>query len=166
MIGQLEIRKVLPHRFPMLLLDRVTEVGPGERVTAVKAVTCNEPWYQGLGPDAPAEAYGYPRVLLLESWCQSAGLLATWESPDPDVLEGQVMLFGSVSGVEYHRPVLPGDVLEHRASITRVVDDTVIIEGGSTVAGEPALTVGLAVLAFRPAAELRPGDPAPAPALA
>ncbi|MCA6094674.1 beta-hydroxyacyl-ACP dehydratase [Streptomyces sp. SCA3-4] len=162
MTGQLEIRKVLPHRFPMLLVDRVTDIVPGERITAVKAVTCNEPWYQRLGPEAAAEDYAYPSVLLMESWCQSAGLLATWESPNPDVLDGNVMLFGSVSGLRYHRPVLPGEVLEHRAAISRVLGDNVIIEGESRVGGEPVMTVASAVMAFRPADELRPPGPAPA----
>ncbi|MFH9263220.1 MULTISPECIES: 3-hydroxyacyl-ACP dehydratase FabZ family protein [unclassified Streptomyces] len=161
MIGQSEIRRVLPHRFPMLLVDRVLDVVPGERLTALKAVTCNEPWYQNLGPDAAPQDYAYPRVLLTESWCQSAGLLASWESPDPDVLEGKVMLFGSVSEVAYLRPVLPGDVLEHRASISRVLGDTVIVEGESTVGGDVVMTVGRAVMAFRPAEELRPADTDP-----
>ncbi|MER6623308.1 beta-hydroxyacyl-ACP dehydratase [Streptomyces sp. NPDC000931] len=163
MIGQFEIRKVLPHRFPMLLVDRVLDVVPGERVIAVKAVTCNEPWYRDLGPEAGPRDYAYPRVLLTESWCQAAGLLATWEAPDPDVLEGRVMLFGGVSDVAYLREVLPGDVLEHRASLSRVLGDTVIVEGESTVNGRAVMTVGRAVMAFRPAAELRPGEPGSAP---
>lgn len=154
MIGQSEIRRVLPHRFPMLLLDRVTEIVPGRRVTAVKAVSCNEPCYQHLGPQAAAGDYAYPRVLLTESWCQSAGLLATWEAPDPDVIEGKVMLFGSVSGVEYHRPVLPGDVLVHQASISRVVGDTVVFDGESRVNGVAVMTVERAVMAFRQAGTL------------
>ncbi|MER6300592.1 beta-hydroxyacyl-ACP dehydratase [Kitasatospora sp. NPDC001539] len=155
--GQPEIRRALPHRFPMLLVDRVLDVVPGERITAVKAVTCNEPWYRDL-PEG-AEDFGYPQVLLMESWCQAAGLLATWEDPNPDVLTGKVMLFGAVTGLRYHGPVLPGDVLEHRATITRTLGDTLIIAGESRVDGAPVLTVDSAVLAFRPAGELRP-DPA------
>ncbi|MFB8237915.1 3-hydroxyacyl-ACP dehydratase FabZ family protein [Kitasatospora purpeofusca] len=151
--GQAAIRRVLPHRFPMLLVDRVLEVVPGERITAVKAVSCNEPWYREAADDAD---FGYPQVLLMESWCQAAGLLATWEDPDPDVLTGRVMLFGGVSGVEYHRPALPGDLLEHRATVVRALADTLIITGRSLVDGEPVLTVDSAVLTFRPAGELRP----------
>ncbi|MFI6849633.1 beta-hydroxyacyl-ACP dehydratase [Kitasatospora sp. NBC_00085] len=156
--GQPEIRRALPHRFPMLLVDRVLEVAPGERITAIKAVTCNEPWYRDL-PEEAAD-FAYPQVLLMESWCQAAGLLATWEAPNPDVLTGQVMLFGAVTGLQYHRPVLPGDVLEHRATITRTLGDTLIIAGESLADGVPVLTVGSAVLAFRPAEDLRP-DPVP-----
>ncbi|GAA2801207.1 beta-hydroxyacyl-ACP dehydratase [Kitasatospora sp. CM 4170] len=152
--GQAAIRRALPHRFPMLLVDRVLDVVPGERITAVKAVSCNEPWYRDV-PEG-AEDFAYPQVLLMESWCQAAGLLATWEDPNPDVLTGRVMLFGAVTGLAYHGPVLPGDVLEHRATITRTLGDTLIIAGESLVDGEPVLTVESAVLAFRPAEELRP----------
>lgn len=161
--GQADIRARLPHRFPMLLVDRVTAVAPGDRLTAVKAVSCNEPWYADLGPDTPADGFGYPETLLAESWCQAAGLLATWDDPTPDVLTGRVMLFGGMSGVEYHRPVLPGDVVEHHVRLGRSLGDTLIFEGSSTVADEPVLTVERIVMALRPAEELRPegdGDPA------
>ncbi|MEV7184257.1 3-hydroxyacyl-ACP dehydratase FabZ family protein [Kitasatospora sp. NPDC058063] len=162
MTGQAQIRARLPHRFPMLLVDRVLELEPGRHLTAVKAVTCNEPWYAELGPDTPEEGFGYPQSLLVESWCQSAGLLATWDDPNPDVLTGQVMLFGSMSGVVFHHPVLPGDVLEHRVRISRAVGDTVIFEGESLVAGRPVLTVGSVVVAMRPAEVLRPNPGAEA----
>lgn len=153
--AQAAIRGRLPHRFPMLLVDRVTELVPGARLTAIKAVTCNEPWYSGLGPDTPDEDFRYPQTLLIESWCQAAGVLATWEDPQPDVLGGKVMLFGGMSGVEYHLPVYPGDVLEHRVELARALDDTLIFEGVSTVGPATVLTVERAVMALRPAEALR-----------
>ncbi|MGY0070581.1 3-hydroxyacyl-ACP dehydratase FabZ family protein [Streptomyces sp. QTS137] len=156
MNGQTEIRGRLPHRYPMLLVDRVTQVEPGHSLTALKAVTCNEPWYANLGPDTPEEGFGYPKSLMVESWCQSAGLLATWDAPNPDVLTGQVMLFGGMTGVEFHRTVLPGDVMEHRVLAGRRVDDTVMFEGESLVDGKTVMTVGRIVMAFRPADVLRP----------
>lgn len=159
--AQAQIRARLPHRFPMLLVDRVTELVPGERLVALKAVTCNEPWYAELGPEHPESAFAYPATLLVESWCQSAGVLATWEAPNPDVLSGQVMLFGGMSGVVFHGPVLPGDVVEHRVALSRSLGDTLIFEGTSTVDGEPVLTVERVVMALRPATALRP-DPHPA----
>ncbi|KJS54227.1 3-hydroxyacyl-ACP dehydratase FabZ family protein [Streptomyces rubellomurinus] len=162
MTGQVEIRGRLPHRFPMLLVDRVLDVEPGQRITAIKAVTCNEPWYAELGPDTPPEGFGYPQSLLVESWCQSAGLLGTWDDPNPDVLSGKVMLFGSMSGVQFHGQVLPGDVLEHRVRVSRAVGDTVIFEGESLVDGQPVLTVASVVVAMRPAEVLRPGESASA----
>ncbi|GGS36179.1 3-hydroxyacyl-ACP dehydratase FabZ family protein [Actinokineospora fastidiosa] len=151
-----DIRRVLPHRYPMLLVDAVTELVPGERLTARKAVTANEPWYADLPDDLRAEQLAYPQVLLVESWCQAAGVLATWESPNPDVLTGTVMLFGGISGIEFHRPVMPGDVVEHHVEVFRALTDTVMFTGRSTVDGEAALTVSRIVMAFRPASVLLP----------
>ncbi|MCX4693195.1 3-hydroxyacyl-ACP dehydratase FabZ family protein [Streptomyces sp. NPDC058646] len=148
------IKRVLPHRYPMLLVDRVTELVPEERLTALKAVTCNEPWYEGLSEEAGDEGHAYPQTLLVESWCQAAGVLAAWDQPNPDVLSGQVMLFGSISDVVLHRPVFPGDVLEHRVRLVRALSDTVIFEGESLVGGEVVMGVGRVVMAMRPAQEL------------
>ncbi|MBB1246696.1 beta-hydroxyacyl-ACP dehydratase [Streptomyces durbertensis] len=162
MADQTEIRGRLPHRFPMLLVDRVLSVEPERSLVAHKAVSCNEPWYgagssgRAADPAADATAFGYPGTLLVESWCQSAGVLATWESPNPDVLEGDVMLFGGMSGVEFHHPVLPGQVLEHRVRQERRVGETVMFEGESLVGGRTVMSVGRITMAFRPARVLRP----------
>ncbi|GHJ36852.1 3-hydroxyacyl-ACP dehydratase FabZ family protein [Streptomyces sp. TS71-3] len=153
------IKATLPHRFPMLLVDRVVELVPGERLTALKAVTCNEPWYRDVPDGAPEDAYGYPPVLLVESWCQAAGVLAAWDTPNPDVLSGQVMLFGGISGVRFHDQVLPGDVLEHRVRLIRALTDTVIFEGETLADGRTVVEIGRVVMATRPASELAAGGP-------
>lgn len=163
MLGINEIKKVLPHRYPMLLVDRVTELEPGVRLTAHKAVTCNELWYQGL---AEGSDHGYPEVLLIESWCQSAGVLAAWERPNPDVLSGQVMLFGGMADIRFLAPVLPGDLLEHRVRLVRALSDTVIFEGETLVGSDVVVEIGRVVMAMRSASELA-ATPVPAtPALA
>jgi len=74
------------------------------------------------------------------------------------VLSGQVMLFGSLSDIEFHRPVLPGDVLEHRVRVSRVVGETVIFEGECVVRGELVFTVSRMVVAYRPAEQLRAAE--------
>ncbi|EGE42834.1 3-hydroxyacyl-ACP dehydratase FabZ family protein [Streptomyces griseus] len=152
------VTDLLPHRYPMLLVDRVTELVPGERIRTVKAVTLNEPWYAGMPADAP---FDYPPSLLVESWGQSAGLLASAVAAAP---RGQVMLFGSVADAAFHLPVLPGDVIEHRVSITRALTDSVIFEGSSHRGDDTVMTVTRMVMAFRAAELLRPADPAAAPA--
>ncbi|KUJ66205.1 beta-hydroxyacyl-ACP dehydratase [Streptomyces albus subsp. albus] len=154
-----EIKRVLPHRFPMLLVDRVTELVPGERLTALKAVSVNEPWYEKLGDKAAEEEYHYPSVLLVESWCQSAGVLVAWEDPNPDVLSGQVMLFGGISDVEFPHPVRPGDVVEHRVTLSRSFGDTIIFEGESVVGDQVVLRVDRVTMAMRPASELTGAAP-------
>jgi 3-hydroxyacyl-[acyl-carrier-protein] dehydratase len=151
MLSNSEIKNVLPHRYPMLLVDRVTELEPGVRLTAHKAVTCNEPWYQGL---AEGGDDGYPEVLLIESWCQAAGVLAVWDRPNPDVLSGQVMLFGSMSGIRFLAPVVPGDLLEHHVRLVRALSDTVIFEGETVVGSDPVMEIGRVVMAMRPASKL------------
>lgn len=152
MIGLPEIHELLPHRYPMLLVDQVSEVVPGERLVSVKNVTVNEPWYAGLGPRPTAAELAYPDVLLVESFAQSAGVLCgTFEAGGPGA-GGQLPLLGSVSGIRFHRRVLPGDRVEHRIEVSRVFDDSVIVEGTSDVGGVTVMTVERMVLAFRPAA--------------
>lgn len=153
-MGPDAVRAVLPHRFPMLLVDRVLERVPGRRITALKAVSVNEPWYEGLSDGAPEAAYDYPGVLVVESWCQAAGVLIASENPNPDVLDGQVMLFGGISDVQFCGRVRPGDVMEHRVHLVRALTDTVIFEGTCHVEGRTVARIGRVVMALRPAAEL------------
>ncbi|MFI6096981.1 3-hydroxyacyl-ACP dehydratase FabZ family protein [Lentzea sp. NPDC051213] len=146
MIDVTDIRTLLPHRYPMLLVDRVTELVAGSRITAIKAVTCNEPWYARLTND---DDHGYPEMLLVESWMQAAGLLILL-APGRSTTPGEVMLAGRLSGVEFHRQVLPGDVLRHDVRMVKDLAHTVMVEGECTVDGAPVLTVSRALLAFRP----------------
>ncbi|MFJ7205953.1 3-hydroxyacyl-ACP dehydratase FabZ family protein [Streptomyces sp. NPDC098789] len=155
-----KVTDLLPHRYPMLLVDRVLELVPGEYVRAVKAVTHNEPWYRGISPDTPLD---YPPALLIESWGQAAGLLA---SAIADAPVGQVMLFGSVADARFHRPVRPGELIEHRVRITRSLTDSVIFEGSSHSGDDTVMTVTRMVMAFRPADQLRPAEPSVEPSTA
>ena len=151
-----ELRLLLPHRYPILLVDRVLDVTPGERISTVKAVTCNELWYADLADEVTDEELAYPSTLLVESWAQSAGVLAMLTAGGPDALRHQVMLLGSVSGVDFHGPVLPGDVVEHHVELQRAVGETMIFQCESRVAGRTVVTVATAVMAFRPVEQLRP----------
>lgn len=149
MIDAAGIRRLLPHRYPILLVDRVTQLVAGQRLTALKAVTGNEPWYAEV---APGTDLAYPPTLLIESWVQAAAVLVASSNTE----QSGVMLLGSMSGVTFSDPVFPGDVVTHRVRVFRALSDTVIFEGDSTVYDRPAMTVQQAVLAFRPAAQIRP----------
>ena len=151
----------LPHRYPMLLVDSVSEIEISQGLVAHKAITANEPWYAGLEESAQPSDWMYPQSLLLESWCQAASLLATWEAPNPSVAEGRVMLFGGMSSVLFEEPVMPGCVLEHRVRVQRALPDTLLVEGECMTGAKLVLSVGSVVLALRPAAELRPTDAKP-----
>jgi 3-hydroxyacyl-[acyl-carrier-protein] dehydratase len=143
------IKELLPQRYPILLLDRIDVIVPGERLKALKAVTVNEPWYQDLDPSA---GYAYPSVLLIESFGQAAGVLAlTDPTQQEDLPDDIVMLFGSVTDFRFHAPVFPGCVVEHDVRIMRGISNTMMFEGESRVDGKVILDVARGVMALRPA---------------
>ncbi|MFP3989084.1 3-hydroxyacyl-ACP dehydratase [Streptomyces sp. E11-3] len=166
--GLERIKNTIPHRGPILLVERVGEVVPGERMTTYKAISANEPVYAGLGQDAAATDYAYPTSLVIESWAQSAVLLSVWEDPNPDVLAGKVELAGAINQVAIGGRAYPGDVLEHRVRLIKSVDDTAILAGETLVGGREVLSVGTFVVALRDVTELLPAaspasDSAPEP---
>jgi 3-hydroxyacyl-[acyl-carrier-protein] dehydratase len=147
-IGVAGLKSILPHRYPMLLLDRVTEVVPGERLVAFMAVSRNEQWYRDLPPDADERAHDYPAVLVLESWCQAAAVLGA-KSARPGQGAGRMPLLGGLTDVRVYARVRPGDVVEHRVRLTRDVGEALLLEGESTVAGRLVLRIGRATVALR-----------------
>lgn len=155
MYGLTEIARRLPHRYPMLLVDRVLDVVPGERLTAIKAVTASEPWYRGT-TSAGANANGvadFPPVLLMESLCQAAALLAVWETSGPGTPHRKAMLLGSISDVTVHAPVRPGSVVHHDVHVSRDLGHSFVLAGESFVDDGLVLRVGQVIIALRDAAE-------------
>ncbi|GAA3892886.1 3-hydroxyacyl-ACP dehydratase FabZ [Streptomyces lacrimifluminis] len=150
------IKNTIPHRGEILLVDRVTRVVPGETLTAVKAVSGNEPCYARLGQDAAPADYAYPTSLAIESWAQAAVLLSVWETPNPDVLAGKVELAGSINEVTVGARAYPGDVLEHRVRLVKSAGETAILAGESYAGGREVLRIGTFVVALRDVDELRP----------
>jgi 3-hydroxyacyl-[acyl-carrier-protein] dehydratase len=153
-----DLREVLPHRFPMLLVDRVLSLRPGERLSAQKAISATEPCFRTAGTAA-----AYPWSLVVESWCQAAGLLSAWDQPITDVLSGKVMLFGSIAGIDLGPTVHPGDVLHHQVELVRDLGDTVVMGGRSVCRGVEVLTVDRITMALRPAEMLLSAAPDGAP---
>ncbi len=99
-----EILKILPHRYPMLLVDRVLEMEPGQRIVGLKNVSANEPFFAGHFPGRPV----MPGVLIIEALAQCGGLLLMGGLENP---EDKVIYFLAVDGVKFRRPVVPGDQL-------------------------------------------------------
>jgi beta-hydroxyacyl-ACP dehydratase FabZ len=129
-----EIMKLLPHRYPMLLVDRILEIHEdGKRIVGLKNVTANEQFFQGHFPGAPV----MPGVLIVEAMAQCAAVLFLREIEDRD---RKLFLFGGVDKARFRRPVVPGDqlildcqVLQRRASTVKVkgtarVNDAVVAE--------------------------------------
>ena len=100
-----DIIKILPHRYPFILIDRIDEVKPGEFVNAIKNVTINEPYFQGHFPGQPV----MPGVLSLESIAQTTAFLMLHELDDP--LKKNMFISG-IDGVRFRRLIVPGDQLE------------------------------------------------------
>jgi len=109
-----QIMKFLPHRYPFLLVDRVLELAPNERVLAIKNVSMNEPHFPGHFPLHPV----MPGVLMIEALAQTAGLLA-FSSSGKEVTANSVIYFVGIDGARFKRPVVPGDQLRMEASILR-----------------------------------------------
>ncbi len=99
-----EIQRLLPHAFPFLLVDRVTEYEPLKRIVGLKNVTFNEPFFPGHFPGKPI----MPGVLIIEALAQTGGILAFKSLPD---LKGDVRFVG-IDGARFRRPVIPGDQLK------------------------------------------------------
>lgn len=109
MLSNVEIRKLIPHRFPFLLVDKVLELEQGKRIVAIKNVTANEPFFQGHFPEYPI----MPGVLIVEALAQTAGI-CTAEGTDGN---GKLGLFAAIDTMKFKRPVLPGDTLKLEAEI-------------------------------------------------
>ncbi len=101
-----EIRQILPHRYPFLLVDRILELEP-ERIVGIKNVTVNEPFFNGHFPEFPV----MPGVLIVEAMAQTAGVLVLKSIPDR---ESKLVLLVSIDAARFRRPVVPGDQLAHR----------------------------------------------------
>jgi len=107
-----EITKLLPHRYPFLLVDRIIEYVPGQKAVGIKNVTCNEPHFQGHFPGRPI----MPGVLIVEAMAQVGGVLLTQL---PDFPGGLSMLTG-IDKAKFRRPVVPGDQLVITAQLLSV----------------------------------------------
>jgi len=98
------IMKMLPHRYPFLLIDRILEFEANKRIVGIKNVTINEPFFQGHFPGHPI----MPGVLLLEAMAQTGGVLALKSVPENEV-QNKVLYFMSIDKAKFRKPVLPGD---------------------------------------------------------
>jgi len=112
----MEIQQILPHRYPFLLVDRVTELTKGESVVSYKNVSISEPVFQGHFPDHPI----YPGVMILEGMAQAGGILA-FESMEMTKEEAaqKVVYFMSIDKAKFRAPVRPGDKLEYRITVIK-----------------------------------------------
>ena len=110
-----EILRKLPHRYPIILVDRVLELVAGERVVALKNVTINEPYFMGHFPGHPV----MPGVLIIESLAQAAAILA-FVTLDAKEGDGTLFYFAGIDAARFKKPVIPGDQLRLEVEMGRV----------------------------------------------
>jgi 3-hydroxyacyl-[acyl-carrier-protein] dehydratase len=122
-----EIRDILPHRFPFLLVDRIVEMDP-ERIVGIKNVTANEPFFQGHFPDFPV----MPGVLIIEAMAQAAGVLVLKSIPDR---HSKLVLLVAVENARFRRPVVPGDTLRMEMKVIKRKASVAKMAGVATVDG-------------------------------
>ena len=110
MIDSIEIQKILPHRFPFLLVDRIIELDPEKKAVGIKNVTINEPFFQGHFPGYPV----MPGVLIVEAMAQVAGILAFKSGA-----KGNSVYFMSIEKAKFRKPVIPGDQLHIKMNVIK-----------------------------------------------
>ena len=126
-----DIRRILPHRYPFLLVDRIVELTPGVRIVGVKQVTIDEPFFQGHFPGAPV----MPGVLILEAMAQVGAIYALQQMEDRD---RKLVLFSGIDNGRFRRPVTPGDTLTITVTPLRVGGRVQKMHGEAHVEGQLA----------------------------
>jgi len=112
-----EIQKILPHRYPFLLVDRITKLEHGESIEGYKNVSISEPVFQGHFPDHPI----YPGVMIIEGMAQVGGVLAFQSLPEDqqDSIDQKVVYFMSIDKAKFRAPVTPGDQLVYKLTVIK-----------------------------------------------
>ena len=140
MLNVQEVLRVIPHRYPFLLVDRVLETEPGKRIVAEKNVTVNEWFFQGHFPDFPI----MPGVLIIEALAQAGAVLLLSD----ESVKGQIPLFAGIDNCRFRAQVTPGDVLRLEVELTArrgpIGKGKARATVGGKVAAEAELTFALA----------------------
>ncbi len=112
-----DIQNILPHRYPFLLVDRVTELTPGEYIEGLKNISISEPVFQGHFPGHPI----YPGVMIIEGMAQAGGVLAfkSMDLASQEEIENKVVYFMSIDNAKFRAPVTPGDQLVYKINVIK-----------------------------------------------
>jgi UDP-3-O-[3-hydroxymyristoyl] N-acetylglucosamine deacetylase/3-hydroxyacyl-[acyl-carrier-protein] dehydratase len=134
-----QIMKVLPHRYPFLLVDRILEIEENKRIVGLKNVTINEPFFQGHFPGHPI----MPGVLIIEAMAQVGGMLLMGSVEDPD---SKVVYFMSLDNVKFRRPVKPGDQIRFELEIVQLRGSVCKMRGVGKVDGDVVAEADMAAM--------------------
>ena len=125
-----DIHALLPHRYPFLLVDRVVEFEPGQRVLCYKNVTCNEPFFQGHFPGKPV----MPGVLVIEALAQAGGILT--QLTNQHGIDGRLFYLVKIDNARFSRMVVPGDRLMLEVRLKRMIRNMAMYECSASVDGK------------------------------
>ncbi len=132
--GGMDIRRILeilPHRYPLLLVDRILSLEEGKRIVGIKNVTFNEPFFQGHFPGYPI----MPGVLIVEAMAQVGAVLMLGSMPDR---ENKLVYFAGIDGAKFRRPVVPGDQLRFEVTVLKARARTARLRGEAYVGDDLA----------------------------
>jgi 3-hydroxyacyl-[acyl-carrier-protein] dehydratase len=124
-----EIQSIIPHRYPMLLIDRVVEIEPLKRIVAIKNITINEEVFEGHFPGAPV----FPGVMIIEAMAQTGAVLLFREIPNR---EEKLLYFTGIEEARFRRPVVPGDQLRLEATVLKYRMGYAKLRAEATVDGQ------------------------------
>ena len=127
-----EIKQILPHRYPFLLVDRVLELEKNKRIVGIKNVSINEPFFEGHFPGRPI----MPGVLIVEAMAQLGGILAFLSQSEEK--PGSLIYFTGIDKVRFRRPVIPGDQIVFEIEFLKIRSRVVKMAGKATVEGNLA----------------------------
>lgn len=156
MLDQTMIRNLLPHRHPMVLLDRVDHLETGVLLVASKAITATEPCYRELAAAAPPWAYAYPVSLLIESFGQAAAVLwlhsvsAGARSKAAPGRSDRLLMFGALRDCRFEGEAFPGDVVRHEVRLDHRSEATGLASGASWVGKRRIAVMGSFLAMTRP----------------
>ena len=136
-----EILKLLPHRYPFVLIDRILSCEPGVKIRGLKNVSINEHFFAGHFPGFPV----MPGVLILEAMAQTMAILAfkTMEARDVDLNANKIFYFAGVDNVRFKKPVTPGDQLEIEVKLIKMKSDVIKAEASVFIKDELACSAEL-----------------------
>ena len=133
MLDIMQIQEILPHRYPLLLVDRITEMELKQSIKGFKNVSISEPAFQGHFPGHPI----YPGVLILEGMAQAGGVLALKSSDLTDEeMKNKVIYFMSIDKAKFRTPVRPGDRLDYELEVLKMKSSLMVLKGQAFVDGK------------------------------
>ena len=141
-----EILKLLPHRYPFLLVDKLKKVVPGESGIGIKNVTMNENYFQGHFPENPV----MPGVLQIEAMAQTAGIIVLTGFPEEE-RSGNSVYFMTVDEVKFRKPIIPGDVIEFTVKKEQAVRNVFKFRGEARVDGKVVSQAIFSAMVFKKA---------------